>query len=74
MSWIGRTAAGTYRARWRDPSGRQRSKNFKTKRDAVRFLAEIDASKNKGLYIDPHAGRIRFADFLKRGSRADTRS
>jgi integrase len=65
MSWIGRTSAGSYRARWRDPAGGQRSKNFKTKREAVQFLAEIDASRNKGLYVDPRAGRVRFADFLQ---------
>jgi integrase len=64
MAFVRRTSAGTYRACWRDPSGRQRSKSFKTKRDANRFLAELEASKNRGLYIDPRAGRVRFADYL----------
>lgn len=65
MAWIGRTSNGTYQARWRDPAGRQRAKNFKTKREAERFLADIESTKNKGLYVDPHAGRIKFADFLR---------
>lgn len=64
MSHIVRTPAGTWRANWRDPSGRQRAKTFKTKKDANRFLAEVEASRNRGLYIDPHAGKVRFADFL----------
>jgi hypothetical protein len=66
VSWIKRTSAGTYQARWRDPAGRQSTKTFKTKREAVRFLAEIDAARNKGLYVDPHAGRVKLADFLAR--------
>src|SRR5262245_10047490 len=65
MSWIGETPNGTYQARWRDPTGRQRAKTFKTKRQAERFLADIESAKNKGLYVDPHAGRVRFADFLR---------
>jgi len=64
MAFIRKTSAGTYRACWRDPSGRQKSKSFKARRDATRFLAELEASKNRGLYIDPRAGKVKFADYL----------
>ncbi|MGH3925809.1 MAG: tyrosine-type recombinase/integrase, partial [Pseudonocardiaceae bacterium] len=52
---------GNYRANWREPSGRQRAKTFPTKREAKRFIAEIEASLSRGMYVDPHAGRLLFA-------------
>jgi hypothetical protein len=39
MGFVRKTPAGTYRACWRDPAGKQRSKSFPTKREASRFLA-----------------------------------
>jgi integrase len=62
MSHISHTPAGAYRANWRDPSGRQRAKTFPTKKAARQFLAEIESSVTRGLYVDPHAGRTPFAD------------
>ena len=64
MAHIVKTPAGRWRANWRDPAGRQRAKTFKTKRDAARFLAELDTARNRGLYIDPHAGKVKFANYL----------
>jgi integrase len=66
MAWVVKTPDGTWRANWRDPAGRQRGKNFKRKRDAERFVAELETAKNRGLYIDPHAGKVKFADYLPR--------
>ncbi len=66
MSHISRTPGGTYRANWRDQSGRQRAKTFPTKKAARQFLAEIESSMTRGLYVDPHAGRTLFADHAKR--------
>ena len=63
---VHRTPHGRWEAKWRDPSGRQRSKNFPTKREATRFLAEIRTSLTRGLYVDPHAGRITFAEHAHR--------
>jgi hypothetical protein len=65
MSFISRTAAGTYRAFWRDPAGRQRSKNFDTKRQAKLFLTEVQSQMTKGHYADPHSGRILFGDHAR---------
>jgi Phage integrase, N-terminal SAM-like domain len=61
MSFVSRTPEGNYRANWREPSGRQKAKTFLTKTEAKRFLAEIDAGLSRGLYVDPHAGRLLFA-------------
>ncbi|MGB9139460.1 MAG: hypothetical protein WCB73_19980 [Pseudonocardiaceae bacterium] len=57
MSFVSRTPEGNYRANWREPSGQQKAKTFRTKTEAKRFLAEIDGSLSRGLYVDPHAGR-----------------
>ncbi|MGH4010337.1 MAG: tyrosine-type recombinase/integrase [Pseudonocardiaceae bacterium] len=61
MSFVSRTPEGHYRANWREPSGRQKAKTFRTKTEAKRFLAGIDGSLSRGLYVDPHAGRLLFA-------------
>ena len=63
MGHIVRTPAGTYRANWRDATGRQKAKNFRTKKQASTFLAETEASIARGTYVDPHAGRKRFGVF-----------
>ena len=63
---IVRTQAGTFRANWRDPAGRQRAKTFPTKKAATAFLAEVHSAVNRGLYVDPHAGRQNFGPYAKR--------
>jgi len=62
---IRKTPAGNWRAYWRDPSGRQTSKTFDTKREASVFLAQISATASTGGYVSPHAGRALFADHAK---------
>ncbi|WP_433787555.1 tyrosine-type recombinase/integrase [Actinomycetospora sp. CA-101289] len=76
---VHRTPEGAYRAKWRDPSGRQRSKNFGTKREAKSFLAEQETAKSRGQYVDPQAGKERFAVHAhawldSRGTEATTRA
>lgn len=48
-----------WRARYRDAEGRQRSRSFGRKPDAVRFLTLVLADLLRGTYID--AGRTRTA-------------
>jgi hypothetical protein len=52
MSFVSRTPEGNYRANWREPSGLQKAKTFRTKTEAKRFLAEIDNSLSRGLYVN----------------------
>lgn len=66
MGHIVKTPAGTYRANWRDPAGRQKSKTFRTKKEASAFLAEIEAALNRGTYIAPDAGRVKFGVYAER--------
>jgi hypothetical protein len=61
MSFVSRTPESNYRANWREPSGHQKAKTFRTKTEAKRFLTEIDGSLSRGLYVDLHAGRLLFA-------------
>jgi integrase len=62
---IHQTGRMSLQARWRDPTGSQRSKNFPRRIDAERFLVTVEARKLEGTYIDPHAGRIRLGDFAE---------
>lgn len=60
MGHIIKTPAGTYRANWRDATGKQKARTFKTKKQASAFLAETETTLTRGTYVDPHAGRTRF--------------
>ena len=55
----------TYRVRYRDPAGRQRSRVFVRKADAQRFLSETENAKVKGTWTDPALGRVRLGDWLE---------
>jgi integrase len=65
MGYIRKTPAGTWRACWRDPSGRQPSKTFATKREAAAHLADVESSQSRGTYVDPAAGRVRFGGYAQ---------
>ena len=62
---IRKTAAGTWRASWRSPAGRQESKTFRTKREASAFLAQMTTSTVAGTYVSPHAGRMLFGEHAR---------
>ena len=59
-----RNGKTTYRARYRDPTGREHAKVFARKSDAQRFLTEMENSKLKGTWTDPALGRVLFRDWL----------
>lgn len=65
MASIDRTSTG-WRARWRTPDGASRTKTFKRKLDAERFLTHVESSKLAGHYLDPAAGRVTFGAFAER--------
>src|SRR5206468_3085509 len=44
---------GRYRARYRDPLGKQRCETFTRKQDAERFLREMVVDIERGRWIDP---------------------
>jgi integrase len=62
---VHRTGRMSWQARWRDPTGAQRSKNFGRRIDAERFLTTVEARKLAGAYIDPRAGRVRLGELTE---------
>lgn len=58
------TAAGPrYDVRYRDPSGRQVSRTFKRKSDAVAFHRTVEADILRGDWVDPRKGRLTLDDW-----------
>jgi integrase len=55
-----------YRARYRDPAGRERSKSFVRKVDAERFLRQVEADKLQGQWVDPRQGRTTVRELAER--------
>lgn len=47
----------THQDRYRDPNGRQRSRNFTRKKDATRFAASVGTDKIRGDWQDPGSAR-----------------
>ncbi|CAN5874342.1 hypothetical protein BH23ACT5_BH23ACT5_09980 [soil metagenome] len=54
----GKSVERRWQARYRDPSGQERSKTFERKIDAQRWLDEVTADLVTGRYVDPRAGRV----------------
>lgn len=69
-----RTQAGTlrWRARYRSPDGRERSKSFVRKIDAEQFLAGVEVDKARGTWIDPDLATVSFAEWADRWMRSAT--
>lgn len=54
---------GPWQARYRDPSGRQRSKNFPTKKKAEAFLDNVRDKVRSGSFVDLDRGSLTLADW-----------
>jgi integrase len=69
MSYVDKVKVGPggikakYRARWRDPSGQEKSKSFDRRAEALAFLVKIDAAKGTGSYVDPSHGKTLVSDY-----------
>jgi hypothetical protein len=48
----------TYRARYRDPAGKEKARVFNRRVDAQRFLTEVENSKLRVLFRDWLAGGV----------------
>ena len=53
-----------YEVRYRDPTGRERSKTFTTKKLAEKYEREQRTEVSKGTWLDPRHGSQTFADFM----------
>jgi integrase len=65
VAHIEKRGPNRWRARYRDPSGAERSQTFATKRDAERFLVGTEHAKQVGGYVDPHAGKQLFGAYAE---------
>jgi len=63
MSSVEQLGKDRWRARWRDPGGRQKAKTFTQKGLADNFLRNVDAAIRTRTYIDPSAGNVKVGDF-----------
>jgi integrase len=61
-----RNGVVSYRVQYRDPAGRQRGKVFTRKADAERWLHDNEASRAKGAWVDPAAGKVRLGEWAER--------
>ena len=62
---IHRSGRTSWQARWRDPAGAQRSKDFDRRDDAERPLTTVEARKLAGSYVDPQSGRLKLGVFAE---------
>lgn len=58
-----RDCVGSWQARYRDPAGKQKAKNFERKRDADAFLDSVRSRVRTGDYTDPKRGQITLAQW-----------
>lgn len=56
---------GSYRVRYRDPVGHQRSRTFRRKADADRFAREVEVDKDRGQWIDPRGADVALAVWVE---------
>ena len=65
MAHVEKRGPGRWRARYRDPDGRELSRTFARRSDAERFLALTEADKAHGAWVDPAAGRTPFGAYAR---------
>lgn len=58
-----RDCIGPWQARYRDPAGAQKARNFPTRRDAEAFLDDVRSKVRSGTYLDPRRGEITLAQW-----------
>jgi integrase len=61
---------GRWRARYRDPAGREHARHFRRKIDAERWLVSVESAKNRGEWIDPALSRITLGDWARQWIKA----
>ena len=65
MASITKRPDGKWRARYRDPSGKEHAAHRATKAAAQRWLDEQTAAIVTGQYVDPRSGRVTFRQYAE---------
>jgi integrase len=63
MAYVERRGPSRWRARYRAPDGRERSRTFARKVDAERWLDGVRGDLVRGVHVDPRAGDQTFRSF-----------
>ena len=66
MAFVEKRGPGRWRARYRGPDGRERSRTFERKADAERWLSTQAADVLRGDWTDPKLGRMTFREWVER--------
>ncbi|MBF5082332.1 site-specific integrase [Quadrisphaera sp. INWT6] len=66
MGSIDRRPDGKYRARYRGPDRKQRTKQFARRADAQRWLAQVETTVAQGSWNDPALSRITVGEWAQR--------
>ena len=67
MAWIQRLkrtdGTTSYKVYWRDPSRKIRTKTYRTRKNADRWIREVEHQKDVGTYVDPNLGKVPLSAF-----------
>jgi integrase len=63
MASVKRHTNGQWRARYRDPAGREHARHFGRKVDAERWLDSVKVDLVQGVYVSPARGRVTFGEW-----------
>ena len=64
MGWINKAPSGRWKASYRDPARRIRSRTFDRKADAERWLRHTEVAVDRGSYVDPARSRQTLSHYL----------
>jgi hypothetical protein len=65
MAHVEKRGKDRWRARYRAPDGRERSRTFARRSDADRFLSSVTSAVASGEWVDPNRGRITVGKWLE---------
>jgi integrase len=66
MAWTRKAPNDRVKGCWRDHTGKERSKTFATKTEALRYARKMEVEVQSGIRRDAEAGKQRFGDYLDR--------
>jgi integrase len=69
MGSVAKRPDGRWRARYRDPEGKEHARHFTRKADAERWVAQQLTKVTEGTWVDPQSGRRLFRDYAEQWTR-----
>lgn len=66
MGNVQKRPSGQWRARYRDPFGKEHARHFRRRLDAERWLSSVENAKHRGEWIDPALSRITVGEWAQK--------